>query len=123
MEAVTSTFCESCGGPARVRVLNGYVRGQPRYHLYCVACADRSALPADAPRARGHRRSMAPVATLSMLAVGLATAGLAVERLLSEPTAWAAAPGAAVAGGCLISLIVARRPRAKDAALARQGAP
>lgn len=70
----TVRTCESCGGAARVRVLEGYSDGEPLIHTFCFRCAD-AFRPAAAPFNPSERLSFGTVfvitGVLLMLVGGL----------------------------------------------------
>lgn len=56
--------CETCGAAARVRLLEGYAAGEPLFHSFCLACADRFR-PAASPFNPSERLSFGTVFVLA----------------------------------------------------------
>jgi MYXO-CTERM domain-containing protein len=70
--------CEQCGRPARVRILEGYQRGQPVYRVRCVDCADRLLA---APRGSRWRAGRATTLLLAVGGLALAAWAALFDRL------------------------------------------
>lgn len=70
--------CQVCGQPARVKILEGYLSGEPVFRHFCFACAERfhrdmSALETGGP---GRRLSYGVLLTLvGFMIVGLGALG------------------------------------------------
>ncbi len=65
--------CEACGEVARVRVLEGYVDGEPSFRLYCLTCVESATAsePKTSPESRRERLSLASLMIVAGLGLGM----------------------------------------------------
>lgn len=69
----TDRLCSECGRPARVRILENYVAGQPIIKHFCFSCADRrfGDAPGDEPTHRQSVGSLMVIAGLTICLISL----------------------------------------------------
>lgn len=79
---VNRARCETCGEPARVRILEGYSNGQPIVHRFCLGCVGYAAPLSSRPRA-GKPRLRMPV-LVGLAGVVLGTVGVFGDAFILE---------------------------------------
>lgn len=96
--------CEICGEAARVRVLRGYVHGEPLYQQFCMECADAAAR-SPAPRAgasHGHLRGPALLIVVGAVVAAFGALGDQVGASGSSGFGVYQLTGVLVAGACVV---------------------
>lgn len=73
MATKTEANCEVCGEGARVRVLEGYVCGEPSFRLYCLTCVESATVnePRTTPQSRRERLGLASLMIVAGMGLGL----------------------------------------------------
>ena len=69
--AAQATFCEICGQPARVHILEAYADGKPVSRRFCLPCAASNPAPLALSRPRTARLRMSSLLALAAIVMGV----------------------------------------------------